>query len=107
MTFSVFNQPIEAVAWPASLENLTFTFDFNQPIENVRWPAGLSVMRLGSAFNHPVAGVTWPPALRMLVIGRAFSQSVRESDLPEGAKVGRVDDRQDMLLAPQFQDGNE
>ncbi|CAN0605789.1 unnamed protein product, partial [Ectocarpus sp. 12 AP-2014] len=38
---SVFNQPLELVQWPASLQKITFGEDFNQPIERVKFPASL------------------------------------------------------------------
>ena len=36
-----FNQAIEGVAWPASLQQLTFGNFFNQSIEGVTWPVSL------------------------------------------------------------------
>ncbi len=38
-----FNQPIEQVDFPPSLQQLRFGHDFNQDVERVRWPPGLQV----------------------------------------------------------------
>lgn len=46
------NQPIDAVDWPSSLEELAFGDAFNQPVENVKWPPSLRQLSLGFAFNQ-------------------------------------------------------
>ncbi|CAN0197326.1 unnamed protein product, partial [Ectocarpus sp. 13 AM-2016] len=64
---SVFNQPLELVQWPASLQKITFGEDFNQPIERgVEWPDSLQTLVFGVDFNQPVDNVRWPASLQEL-----------------------------------------
>ena len=47
-----FNQPIEHMKFPDSIETLVFGDSFNQPINKVRWPIGLKKLLFGSSFNQ-------------------------------------------------------
>ncbi|CAN0214875.1 unnamed protein product [Scytosiphon promiscuus] len=71
-----FNQPIEGVAWPNSLYQLEFGDEFNQPIEAVQWPEKLRVLNLRGEFNQPIEGVTWPKSLLELELGDGFNQPI-------------------------------
>ncbi|CAM9701028.1 unnamed protein product [Ectocarpus sp. 12 AP-2014] len=91
---SHFDQPVEHLAWPTSLEQLTFgealdhpsqkrpplsslqhfTFpsSFNQPIEDAVWPDSLLRLVLGAEFNQPVDRVRWPASLQELTFGLCY-----------------------------------
>ncbi|CAN0029213.1 unnamed protein product, partial [Ascophyllum nodosum] len=55
-----FNQPVDNVVWPSSLQKLIFGHDFNQPIENVVLPSSLQQLSFGYTFNQPIDNVLWP-----------------------------------------------
>ncbi|CAM9624225.1 unnamed protein product, partial [Sphacelaria rigidula] len=59
-----FNQPIERVAWPASLKGLEFGERFDQPIERVAWPASLQEISFDGKFDQPIEHVVWPISLQ-------------------------------------------
>ncbi|CAM9664373.1 unnamed protein product, partial [Ectocarpus fasciculatus] len=64
---SEFNQPLELVKWPVSLQKISFGKDFNQPIERgVFWPDSLQTLVFGVDFNQPVDNVRWPSSLQEL-----------------------------------------
>lgn len=64
-----FNEPLESIAWPPSLEVLKVGFHFNQPLENVIFPATLKEFWIGCNFNQDINGVLrWPPKLKKLVL---------------------------------------
>eukprot|EP00752_Nemacystus_decipiens_P007126 g6382.t1 len=66
---------ITRVAWPASLERLSFGLAFDQPVEGLRLPPGMTHFSFGSSvFNHPVQGVAWPEGLPELFFGDGFNQ---------------------------------
>lgn len=73
---SKYNQPIENVEWPASLQQLAFGSKFNQPIKWVRWPASLQRLAFGKEFNQPIDGVLWPASLQQLEFGYNFNQPI-------------------------------
>ncbi|CAM9176705.1 unnamed protein product [Ectocarpus sp. 8 AP-2014] len=75
---SPFNQPIDLVKWPASLQDLDFGKRFNQPIEGVCWPSSLRVLYLGSRFNQPIAGAILPATLLLLAFGQDFDHPIEE-----------------------------
>ncbi|CAM9697055.1 unnamed protein product, partial [Ectocarpus sp. 12 AP-2014] len=72
-TWSLFNQPIDLVKWPAqrakfpaSLQQLTFVGDFNYPIEDVTWPSSLRQLQLSLEFNQPIERIQFPASLQQL-----------------------------------------
>ena len=70
-----FNQPVVEVAWPASLQQLSFGDRFHQPIAGVMWPASLQQLLFGDDFNQPFAGDVWPTDLQRLSVGSDFTIS--------------------------------
>ncbi|CAM9464117.1 unnamed protein product [Ectocarpus sp. 13 AM-2016] len=78
---SPFDQPLELVQWPASLQRITFGADFNQPIERVGFPASLQqliFLTSYSRFNQSIAGAILPASLQLLALGMAFNQSIED-----------------------------
>ncbi|CAM9880685.1 unnamed protein product [Ectocarpus sp. 12 AP-2014] len=78
---SPFDQPIELVQWPASLQKITFEAAFNQPIERVKFPASLQqlIFRTSySCFDQPIAGVILPASLQLLDLGEDFNQPIED-----------------------------
>ncbi|CAM9638048.1 unnamed protein product, partial [Ectocarpus sp. 13 AM-2016] len=77
--------------WPDSLQRLVFGEGFNQPVDNVKWPGSLQEVTFGwcdgsdddwmmmfSAFNQPIGSSVWPTSLRRLTLGGdVFSQSLQ------------------------------
>ena len=51
-----FNQSLEDVTLPASLQNLTFGYGFNQSREGVTLPASLQKLTFGYGFNQSLEG---------------------------------------------------
>lgn len=82
------------MAWPAHLKQLCLGGRFNQPIEHVVWPASLQKLRLGS-FSQPLDGAEWPASLRRLEFAEssrlpvdtiAWPESLLELDLGRNEK---------------------
>lgn len=71
-----FNQPIDWVSWPASLQKLSFGDHFNWSIAGVAWPPAQKQLSLGSAFNKTIVRVACPPAQKQLSFGSAFNQPI-------------------------------
>ena len=77
-----FNRPIVGVVWPASLQQLSFGRRlssggcFNQPVMGVAWPANLQQLSFGTSFDGPIAGISWPTTLRQLSFGYMFNQPI-------------------------------
>ncbi|CAN0059775.1 unnamed protein product [Ectocarpus sp. 4 AP-2014] len=83
---SRFNQPIEGVEFPPSLQELTLSDAFDQPIEDAILPTSLQVFMMGDDFNHPVEDVRWPPSLEQIYFGRYFNQPIEEVVWPSSLK---------------------
>lgn len=84
----LFDQALERVAWPKSLERLSFYSNgfvilcgsklaefpfpslrkglFNHPLQGVEFPSGLREIYLGNSFNQPIDDVAWPNGLERL-----------------------------------------
>lgn len=54
---NAFNQPITDIAWPASLQHITFYGAFTQPLQGVPWPVSLQTLRFDTV-TTPLAGVS-------------------------------------------------
>ncbi|CAM9798897.1 unnamed protein product [Ectocarpus sp. 12 AP-2014] len=77
---SRFDQPVDLVEWPASLQRLGFGNNFDQtPIERAKFPASLQELTFGHNFNQPIEGTVWPDSLqRLLDLGVQFSQPIED-----------------------------
>ena len=78
-----FNQPIDNIDWPSNITMITFGKHFNQPIENVQWPDSIDFIHFGEDFNQSVARVQWPNELVNLTFGKHFNQPVRGMKCPK------------------------
>ncbi|CAN0363910.1 unnamed protein product, partial [Ectocarpus fasciculatus] len=67
---------INAVSWPASLQQLSFGYYFNQSIVGAPWPASLHHLSFGDSFNQPIVGAPWPASLQQLSFGDSFNQPI-------------------------------
>ena len=79
---SSFNQSLERVDLPMSLESLCFGHHFNQSLEAVRLPVSLKTLVFGSDFNQSLEGVTLPSGLETLKFGQQFQQPLETLTLP-------------------------
>lgn len=91
----LFNQVLEEVEWPKSLQRLSFYSDgfrvpglggkfpfppdrrgtFNRPLQGVNFPSGLREIFLGNSFDQPIDEVVWPDALERLSLP-GFKKSI-------------------------------
>ncbi|CAM9291836.1 unnamed protein product [Ectocarpus sp. 8 AP-2014] len=79
---SPFDNPVDLVELPLSLQRLRFGRSFNRPIEQVSWPASLRSLEFGQTFNKPIEEVDWPPSLRHLKFGLKFYQPIQRATFP-------------------------
>ncbi|CAM9461058.1 unnamed protein product, partial [Ectocarpus fasciculatus] len=82
-----FNQPIDQVQWPVSLQRLVFGWSFNQRIEHVSWPDSLQVLAFGFAFNQPIDLVQWPASLQELEFEVRFNQRIEDVSWPDSLEI--------------------
>lgn len=64
---------LNGVAWPASLQQLTFGRVINTSLQGSVLPASLLELALGGKFNKSVHRMTWPESLEHLAFGRSFN----------------------------------
>lgn len=94
--FALYDQALERVVWPKSLERLSFYSHgsvmhvgeslarfpcsplrglFNHPLQGVSFPSGLREIFLGNSFDQPIEDVAWPVALERLSLP-GFNHSI-------------------------------
>ena len=78
-----FNQSLQGVTWPASLQTIIFGYEFNQSLQGVTWPASLQTITFGTAFNQTLQGVTWPASLQTITFGYKFGRFSCASRAPK------------------------
>ncbi|CAM9664823.1 unnamed protein product [Scytosiphon promiscuus] len=83
---SNFNRPIDHVAWPASVQQLTFGECFNQPIGGVVWPESLHDLTFGQNFDRSVQETRWPPNLRRITFGSYFDKPIEAASWPDSVR---------------------
>lgn len=76
---SDFDQPLQDVTWPDTLETLVFLRSRPTPWGNIWNPL--------DAFNQPIVGVSWPAGLREIYLGEHFDQPIEKVDWPEGLQL--------------------
>eukprot|EP00903_Cladosiphon_okamuranus_P013973 g12994.t1 len=80
----LFEDGIEQLVFPETLEILTFGFRFNRSLGpgSVRWPPGLKRLRLGATWNRILSGArnTWPASLEVLEFGTGFNRPLQGGD---------------------------
>ena len=69
-----FNQSLDHVYFPDSLEQLSFEGSFNQPLDNVQFPDSLEKLFF-EEFNHSIKNVRFPSKLQTIKFGKMFQQS--------------------------------
>ncbi|CAK9078692.1 Probable serine/threonine-protein kinase fnkA (FNIP repeat-containing protein A), partial [Durusdinium trenchii] len=82
-----FDQSLEGVTLPNSLQTLTFGHSFNQSLNGVTLPSNLQTLTFGSDFNQSLQGVTLPSSLQSLTFGWSFNQSLKGVTLPTGLQT--------------------
>ena len=70
-----FDDSVQVVAWPDSVEYLEFGAYFDQEINGVQWPAFLQQPIFGSIFNQGLRGATWPSTLQLITVGDDFDST--------------------------------
>jgi len=60
---SKFNQPIQHIHLPASLQVFSFPHAFNQPIEHIKLPPSLHTLCINGEYDHPIEQLELPPSL--------------------------------------------
>lgn len=77
-----FDQPINGVSWPPSLLQLKFSLRFNQPVEETTWPSKLIRVEFGLSFDQPIEAVAWPNSIRQMWFGHAFNRPITHVNWP-------------------------
>ncbi|CAK9059862.1 Putative F-box and FNIP repeat-containing protein L60 [Durusdinium trenchii] len=77
-----FDQSLEGVTFPSSLQTLTFAYSFNESLKGVALPSSLLSLTFGSRFNQSLEGVTLPSSLQTLTFGDRFNKSLADVTLP-------------------------
>ncbi|CAM9431120.1 unnamed protein product [Scytosiphon promiscuus] len=76
-----FEDRLEDVTFPETLETLTFGYRFNRSLGPgcVRWPRGLKRLRLGAMWNRRLIGGrdSWPASLEVLHFGTGFNKPLQ------------------------------
>eukprot|EP00439_Symbiodinium_sp_Y106_P064955 s1153_g10.t1 len=88
-----FNQSLEGIHLPSSLQSLTFGAMFNQSLEGIRLPSSLQSLTFGFRFNQSVAGIQLPSSLQSLMFGTGFNQSLQGIRLPSSLQSLTIGDR--------------
>ncbi|CAN0496281.1 unnamed protein product, partial [Ectocarpus sp. 12 AP-2014] len=60
------------VGWFQRLGRLVLSSDGS--VNSVAWPASLQQLSFGDYFDQPIVGIAWPLSLQQLSFGRAFNQ---------------------------------
>lgn len=87
-----FNQSFEPgrVRWPPAMKRLKLGTKWNRRLRGAKesWPASLEALQFGSGFNKPLAGsgAGLPPSLREISLGGAFNQPVKGVEWPPGLR---------------------
>ncbi len=77
-----FNPSVASISIPDALHTLSFGRDFNQTLCGVILPLHLDTLTFGYWFNLSLAGVTFPDSLQTLTFGRCFNQSLSGVTFP-------------------------
>ncbi|CAN0035741.1 unnamed protein product [Ectocarpus fasciculatus] len=78
-----FNNPIDMIEWPESLQTLEFGWEFNRPIERAHFPESLQKLVLVGCFDQPIAGGCLPSSLQQLDLGEHFNQPIEDVLWPD------------------------
>ena len=76
-----FNQSLERVILPSSLQSLAFGDRFNQSLERVTLPSSLQSLSFGLELNQSLERVSWPSSLQSLIFCFSFDQSLEQVTL--------------------------
>jgi hypothetical protein len=76
-----FNQTLEGVTLPSSLESLTLGYHFNQSLQGVVFPEHLESLSFGHLYNQSLEGVRFPESLQTLKFGDSFQHSLKDAGL--------------------------
>lgn len=78
---ALFDDALEGVVFPETLEGLTFGYRFNKSLGAgcVRWPPRLKRLRFGAKWNRSLvgAGIGWPASLEVLHFGTGFDKPLQ------------------------------
>lgn len=77
------NQSLAGITWPSSLTKMAFGYSFTQSITAASWPNNLQHLSFTGSFNQPVADVVWPKSLTHLSLSSAFNQPISGRVFPE------------------------
>ena len=99
-----FDQSLENVTWPVSLQNLFFRIFFQSLIEIISkkklkayWSChifqALQTLTFRSHFNHSLDNVTWPAGLQNVFFGSRFDQGLDNVTWPAGLQSLTFGDR--------------
>ena len=75
---SRFNQSLEDVVLPETLQHLVFGDNFDQSLELVRLPKNLRSLTFGRFFNQSLDRVAFPESLQSLTLARTFTRSLEQ-----------------------------
>eukprot|EP00439_Symbiodinium_sp_Y106_P078661 s32_g17.t1 len=88
-----FNNSLEGIQLPSSLQSLTFGWDFNQSMEGIQLPSSLQSLTFGDKFNQSLEGIQLPSSLKSLTFGAYFNQSSFGIQLPSSLQSLTLGDR--------------
>ena len=77
-----FNQNLEGIQLPSSLQTLTFGYSFSRSLEGIQLPSTLQTLTFGYGFNQSLKGIQLPSTLQTLAFGNYFNQSLEGIQLP-------------------------
>lgn len=63
---------------------------FNHTIVGVAWPDSLQQLSFGDRFNRRIVGVVWPASLRQPVFGNGFDRASCGRNRLSGCRLGSV-----------------
>lgn len=82
-----FNQPINGLIFPDSLEIIDFGMHFNHPLHSVKLPANLKCLIFSEAFNHPINELNIPDSIEYIKFGDCFNQEINSMYLPQSLRT--------------------
>merc|ERR1712050_515633 len=82
-----FNQSLDNIALPGSLQTLTFSHCFNQSLDNVALPGTLQTLTFGDLFNQSLDNVALPGTLQALNFSPCFNQCLDNVAIPAACRI--------------------
>jgi hypothetical protein len=82
LRFGLFNQNIDNVMFPVTLQRLKFGWNFNQKVDNAKFPSGLKQLKFNTLFDQNIDNVKFPSNLQHLIFGVCFNRCIDNVKFP-------------------------